>query len=118
VRTSMGREAKANEGGYAGGKPPIGYRADNGNLVVVPDEAEIVRLVFKLRREEGKTLIGIAEELNRLGYRTKKGLEFKHSAVQTILNNEDTYRGSYRYGKGGKSEGQHEAILGENEYLG
>lgn len=110
VRTAMGREAKANEGGYAGGKPPIGYRADNGNLVIVPEEAEIVRLVFKLRKE-GKTLIGIAEELNERGYRTKKGLEFKHSAIQTILANEETYRGSYRYGKGAKKEGQHEAIL-------
>ena len=117
VRTSAGREAKANEGGYAGGKPPIGYKADNGNLIVVPEEAEIVRLVFKMRRVEGKTLIGIADELNKRGYRTKKGLEFKHSAVQTILNNEETYRGTYRYGKGGKTEGQHEAILGEDEYL-
>lgn len=110
ARTAMGREAKANEGGYAGGKPPIGYRADNGNLVIVPEEAKIVRLVFKLRKE-GKTLIGISDELNQLGYRTKKGLEFKHSAIQTILNNEETYRGSYRYGKGDKHEGQHEAIL-------
>lgn len=110
ARTAMGREAKANEGGYAGGKPPIGYRADNGNLVIVPEEAEIVRLVFKLRKE-GKTLIGIAEELNRLGYRTKKGLEFKHSAIQTILANEETYRGSYRYGKADKQTGQHEPIL-------
>lgn len=110
ARTAMGREAKASEGGYAGGKPPIGHKADNGSLVIVPKEAEIVRLVFKLRKE-GKTLIGIAEELNRLGYRTKKGLEFKHSAIQTILANEETYKGSYRYGKGDKCIGQHEAIL-------
>lgn len=110
VRTAMGREAKAKEGGYAGGKPPIGYRADNGNLVIVPEEAEIVRLVFALRKE-GKTLIGIAEELNKRGYRSKKGLEFKHSAIQTILANEATYRGSYRYGKNNEQTGQHEAIL-------
>lgn len=117
ARTAMGREAKANEGGYAGGKPPIGYRADNGTLVVVPEEAEIVRLVFKLRREDGMTLMGIAEELNSRGFRTKKGLEFKHSAIQNILNNEETYRGSYRYGKAGKSDGQHEAILGADEFV-
>lgn len=118
ARTAMGREAKANEGGYAGGKPPIGYRADNGNLVIVPEEAEIVRLVFKLRKEEGMTLIGIAEELNERGFRTKKGLEFKHSAIQTILNNESTYRGSYRYGKGSEIAGQHEPIIGADEFLG
>ena len=113
MRTSMGREAKAKEGGYAGGKPPIGYRAVNGALEIVPEEAEIVRLVFKLRKE-GWTLIGISEELNRLGYRTKKGNAFKHSAVQTILNNEETYRGVYRYGNAsGSSLIQHEPILKE-----
>lgn len=110
MRTAMGRKAKAEKGGYAGGKPPIGYRVSDGELVVVPEEAEIVRLVFKLRNEGG-TLVGIAEELNRRGYRTKAGKQFLHSAVQTILNNEQTYRGVYKYGKGTKIEGQHEAIL-------
>lgn len=113
MRTEMGRKAKASQGGYAGGKPPIGYRVENGNLVVVPEEAEIVRLVFQLRKDGG-TLMGIAGELNKLGYRTKKGLEFKHSAVQTILNNEETYRGAYKYGDGDKTVGQHEAILKED----
>ena len=111
VRTEMGRKAKVNEGGYAGGKPPIGYRAENGNLVIVPEEAEIVRKVYELRKQGG-TLIGIADELNRLGYRTKKGGLFLHSAIQTILNNEDTYRGNYKYGTG-TVEGRHEPILKE-----
>ena len=110
MRTTDGRKAKARKGGYAGGKPPIGYKAQDGNLVVVPEEAEIVRLVFKLR-EEHWTLIGITEELNRRGYRTKKGLEFKHSAIQNILANEETYRGRYKYGDMPMMEGSHEAIL-------
>lgn len=109
TRTKMGRDAKARSGGYAGGKPPLGYKAVEGELVVVPEEAEIVRLVFKMRAE-GKTLIGITDELNRLGYRTKKGNEFRHSAVQTILGNEKTYRGRYKYGENG-SDNNHEPIL-------
>ena len=113
VRTEMGRKAKVNEGGYAGGKPPIGYRAENGNLVIVPEEAEIVRKVYELRKQGG-TLIGIADELNRLGYRTKKGGLFLHSAIQTILNNESTYRGHYKYGTG-TVEGHHEPILKEEQ---
>ena len=107
MRTAMGRKAKA---GYAGGKPPIGYRVADGELVIVPEEAEIVRLVFDLRKKGG-TLVGIADELNRRGYTTKSGNKFLHSAVQTILNNEQTYRGTYRYGKGAETVGQHEAIL-------
>ena len=110
MRTTMGREAKAKTGGYVGGKPPIGYKAVDGVLTVVPEEAEIVRLVFQLRKEGG-TYVGIADELNRRGYRTKKGYEFKHSAIQNILNNEETYRGHYRYGIGNFTENQHEAIL-------
>lgn len=110
MRTSMGREAKANKGGYAGGKPPIGYRSEGGALVVVPEEAEIVRLVFDLRND-GWTMMAIADELNKRGYRTKKGNEFLHSAVQSILNNEDVYRGHYRYGNGGIDGITHEPIL-------
>lgn len=108
-RTAMGRYATAREGGYAGGKPPLGYRVVDGQLVIVPEEAEIVRLVFSLRAE-GKTLMGITDELNKRGYRSKKGNEFKHSAIQTILNNEDTYRGNYKYGKE-SCENTHEPIL-------
>lgn len=109
LRTAMGRYATARNGGYAGGKPPIGYRAEGGFLVIVPEEAEIVRLIFKLRRE-GKTLVGIADELNERGYRTKKGIKFPHSSVKAILDNEDTYRGNYGYGKE-RAENVHDPIL-------
>ena len=109
LRTAMGRYATAREGGYAGGKPPLGYKAENGNLVIVPEEAEIVRLVFSLRAQ-GMTLMGITDELNKRGYRSKKGNQFKHSAIQTILKNEETYRGVYRYGKE-TAEQSHEPIL-------
>lgn len=108
-RTAMGRYATAREGGYAGGKPPLGYQAINGQLIIVPEEAEIVKLIYSLR-SEGKTLMGITEELNKRGYRSKKGNEFKHSAIQTVLNNEQTYRGNYKYGKE-SCENTHEPIL-------
>lgn len=108
-RTAMGRYATAREGGYAGGKPPLGYQAVNGRLEIVPEEAEIVRLVFSLRAD-GMTLQKITAELNNRGYRSKKGNEFKHSAIQAILNNEQTYRGNYKYGKE-SCENTHEPIL-------
>ena len=106
-RTAMGRYATARDGGYAGGKPPLGYKAVDGRLEIVPKEA--VQLIFELR-SNGETMMAIADELNNRGYRTKKGNAFKHSAIQTVLNNEDTYRGNYRYGKE-KSVGTHEPIL-------
>lgn len=111
-RTSVGRTAKARNGGYAGGKPPLGYKAVDGELVIVPEEAEIIRLVFELRKN-GYSMIAISDELNKRGYTTKKGGTFRHSAVQTILNNEQTYRGTYKYGSEGKTVGQHEPILND-----
>lgn len=109
LRTTMGRYATAREGGYAGGKPPLGYKAVNGKLEIVPEEAEIVRKVFEMRANH-MTMQAIADSLNEMGYRSKKGKEFKHSSIQTILANEDTYRGNYRYGKEA-CENTHEAIL-------
>lgn len=114
VRTKMGRDAKANKGGYAGGKPPIGYKAVHGELVIVPEEAEIVKLVFEMRKNGG-TYVSIAEELNTLGYKTKSGGKFHHSAVQNILNNKETYLGYYKYGESSTGERTHEPILTEDE---
>jgi len=112
MRTADGRMAKARKGGYAGGKPPIGYKSVDGELTVVPEEAEIVRTIFSLRKSGG-TLMGIAEELNKRGYRTKSGNLFRHSAIQTVLNNEQMYRGVHKYGNDG--EGYHEPILTDEQ---
>ena len=38
-RTSAGRAVKSARGGYSGGRPPFGYRAESGHLVVEPKEA-------------------------------------------------------------------------------
>ena len=46
------------------------------------------------------------------GVWAQNGKPFVISTVQSIWNNEKTYRGYYRYGKDGEwVEGQHEPIL-------
>lgn len=94
----MGRKAKAEKGGYAGGKPPYGYKVVDGKLEIDPKAAEVVRLIYGLR-ERGLTLKAITKALNDAGYRTQNGLEFKHSAIQRALGNEEIYKGHYRYGE-------------------
>lgn len=113
ARTMMGRKAKIAKGGYAGGKVPLGYKLVNSEWVVVPEEAEIVRLVFKLRKEGG-TLMGIRDEVNQRGYRSKKGNEFQHTSIRAILNNKETYLGNYSYGDV-VVEGHHPAIITEED---
>lgn len=112
-RTSAGRKVKAAQGGYSGGRAPMGYRVENGTLVVDEHEAKIVRRVFELR-DAGTPLLGIVKNLNDEGYKTRKGKDFVLSTVQSIVNNRKTYQGYYRYGKGSEwVRGQQTPIIKE-----
>ena len=111
-RTSAGRKVKAGKGGYSGGRAPMGYKVQDGELVINPDEAAVVLKIFELR-EDGVTMMEIVDTLNENGYKTRNGGPFVISTVQSILNNRKTYEGFYHYGKD-KDEwvkGQHEPIL-------
>ena len=59
-------------GRWAGGMPPLGYDVapEGGRIVVNTDEADQVRAVFDLYLEKG-SLLAVAEELNRRGWRRK-----------------------------------------------
>ena len=110
-RTSGGRRVKAARGGYSGGRPPYGYTPQNGKLVIVPEEAEVVRYVIENKRN-GLTYQQICDILNSQGKTNRSGSKFSISTLQVILDNEPLYRGMYRYGKGSDwVEGEHESIL-------
>ena len=110
-RTSGGRKVKAALGGYSGGRAPMGYKVQNKKLVINPDEAEVVKFIFK-HKFAGDSMLGTMNALNAAGYKTRNGKPFVISTVQSIWNNERTYRGEYRYGKNGEwVKGQHEPIL-------
>lgn len=111
TRMSGGRRAKATQGGYAGGQPPMGYRVVDKRLVINEDEAPTVRFIFEMKRS-GATMKATVDALNENGYKTRRGKPFVISTVQSIWNNERTYRGEYRYGENGEwVKGQHEPIL-------
>lgn len=109
-RTSAGRMVKSSKGGYSGGRTPYGYRADKGKMVIEPTQAEAVRIMFEMKGA-GATFQQIVNRLNELGYKNKSGSKWAISSVQTILGNEKTYRGYYRYGKNEWVQGEHEPIL-------
>ena len=110
-RTSGGRKIKAARGGYSGGQAPMGYKVQDGRLVINEEEAAVVRKIFEWR-DGGATLMSIVEELNDEGYHTRKGNKFVISTVQSIVGNRKTYEGLYKYGKDGEwVQGQHEPIL-------
>lgn len=108
-RMKSGRTAKARVGGYAGGRPPFGYRAAEGALVVEESEAKIVRLIFRLRKS-GKTLEQVAGELNGAKIATARGgRKWRAGTIGKIVSN-PIYIGETRYALV-QARGQHEALV-------
>ncbi|WP_168565119.1 recombinase family protein [Crateriforma spongiae] len=116
--------ANCRRGQWTGGYPVLGYDVDRTQrpprLVINAEEAVRVRRIFAMYLEL-KSLLAVAEELNRLRWcnkvwRTKKGdekggREFNTGSVHTMLTN-PIYIGRIKH----KSEtyaGQHEAIVDE-----
>lgn len=75
---------------FSEGKPwgctILGYRNHEGSFVIVPEEAETVRRIYR-RYLEGAGCTRIANELNRDGVKTRKGCEFNSNGVRKILRN-------------------------------
>jgi len=64
----------------------LGYRIQNGVYVPDVEEAALVRQIFALYND-GWGANKIANYLNKNGYRTRKGNEWRQNTVQKILNN-------------------------------
>ena len=93
-------KSNAKESKFNGGIPPLGYDIVDHKYVINEKEAEAVRKIFDMR-SKGYSLIDISIELNKLGYKTKRGTEFKKNSLYDLLKNEK-YIGNYVYGKGTK----------------
>lgn len=64
-RLAAGRRAKANAGGYSGGRPRFGYEAVEGTLYPRDDEAEVVRWIFDRVARKGWTARQVTTALDR-----------------------------------------------------
>ena len=110
ARTSGGRKQKASKGGYSGGKEPYGYRSEGKSLVVVPEEAKVVRKIYAYH-SKGYSYRKIAGILEQEGSVPRSGGQFNVSTIHSILSNEMTYKGFYRYGGSSWVKGEQEAII-------
>ena len=75
-----------NEGLIWGGKSCLGYRLENKKLTVIPDEAEIVRLIFQLYIE-GLGADTIGKVLDRKGVKPKFSSKWSRSTIMQIIAN-------------------------------
>jgi len=69
-------------------KTILGYRIQDSRLVVIPEEAEVVKRVFKLYLE-GFGTHAIAKLLNKEGIPSRRGKKFSKSTIQYMLRNKD-----------------------------
>lgn len=81
------RIRKGFEAGRASTCNMLGYRLVNGEITIVPEEAEIARRIFQLYLD-GYGLQKITNILNEEGYRTVRGNEWRINNIRQILNNE------------------------------
>lgn len=82
---------RVHDGRHAGGRIPYGYRrADDRRLEPDPDEAKVVRRIYRLRRDD-HSLRAIATRLNDRGIPSPSGGNWRASTVRYLLNNEVYY---------------------------
>lgn len=67
--------------------PPYGYKNENGEMVIVPEQAEVVKQIFA-DTLAGKSTHAIAKELNERGVASKKGGNWTPGTINAIIRNE------------------------------
>lgn len=84
---------------FTGGIPCLGYDIDKDTqkYVINEFESEAIKLIFKMYID-GSGYGQISNELNRKGYKTKRGGKFGKNSLYEILRNEK-YTGVYIYNK-------------------
>lgn len=98
VKRSMTVNAK---NGSLQATPSFGYRVENRQLVIVPEEAEIIREIFH-RFIAGDAMFRIAKDLSARGVRTHRGNPFENRTIDYILNN-PVYLGKLRWTPTGRT---------------
>jgi DNA invertase Pin-like site-specific DNA recombinase len=82
-RMMAGKAAKVAKGGYGGGRPAYGLRADGGELVKNEKERTVLEVVTMLR-QKGDSYRQIATQLSQRGLTTRKGGEWNPNQVRRI----------------------------------
>jgi site-specific DNA recombinase len=110
-RLSKGKRKKASEGGYTGGWVPYGYRrTDETTIAVVPDEAVVVKRIFRWAAE-GQSLPSIAKTLRDENAPTRNGGAWRPSTIWVMLRNR-FYTGRVEF-DGGLIRSQYDAIVSD-----
>ena len=121
-----GMTEKALRGGFQS-TPSFGYYMKGGKLTIQPEEAEIIRMVYKQFLSEDKSPHQIAKLLNAMGIRSKRNNPIESRTVKYFLQN-PVYIGKVRWTPTGRVDrnfnhpdsiivdGEHEAIISKETF--
>jgi DNA invertase Pin-like site-specific DNA recombinase len=85
LRMRAGKLRKRERGGYTGGAPPYGKRAQAGSPVVDELERKSLKRILDLRRG-GASLRQIAAVLEEEGHAPKRGARWHPEVIRAILH--------------------------------
>lgn len=96
---TRGMKTKAKNGGVQC-RPPLGYRIPYHKATpeIVPEEAEIVRMIFDKYVNQKMSIFSLTKYLNSLGLKTSHGKPFEKRSVEYILQN-PIYDGTVRWNR-------------------
>ena len=125
-RTKLGQIEMTRQGKWSGGHRPFGYIYENGQLVVQPEEADLITSIFERYTSGGQGTHRLLRWLNDPAQpQISRGRHWTLTALRYVLDN-PLYAGFVRYnyrtpsGRRQKSAiiepGQHEAIITEETF--
>lgn len=93
-RVKFGFQRSIEKGNVLGNNSIWGYKKDNCKLVIVEEEAEIIRRIFDMYVNEHIGMRTIGHKLADLGYYNSNGKPFTQNTIKNILTN-PKYKGYY-----------------------
>jgi len=113
------------EGSIWGGAPQLGYRIEDRKFVVVPEEAKLVKEIYRLYLEDGLGVNAIVRKLNKEGIKPMYSEKWCKTTICEILKNtnytgdlylQKTYRIDYLSKKKKRNKGEKPMYLVENNH--
>lgn len=92
-RMQAGKLASAKEGKYVPGIPPYGYRRvklenqKGYTLEIIPEEADVIRLIFDLYTKDGLGITSIINRLTQLNLKPNRSDVWGSTSIRKILRN-------------------------------
>ena len=94
-RVKFGHREAIKRGHVLGSSNIIGYKKDNCKLIIIEEEAKLIRTIFELYATGNYGFYKLSKSLGVLGYYNKSGNYYDKETLKRIISN-PKYKGYYR----------------------